>query len=205
MKLTRRTLTAAALAAGLAAGSAGAQDDPFTVGFVYVGPSATTAGPGPMTRAASPSRSLRRRGRNRLRRKRARRRGRRAGHHADDPAGRGHDLHHLLRLRRGHERRRGQLPRRLFRARHRLPARASQRLDLLRPLLRGPRGDRPYRRPHDGIEHRRLHRLLPDPRSDPRHQLRLPARPRSTPMSSSAWSGSTPGSTRRPRPTRPRR
>jgi basic membrane protein A len=38
MKLTRRTLTAAALAAGLAAGTAGAQDDPFKVGFVYVGP-----------------------------------------------------------------------------------------------------------------------------------------------------------------------
>jgi basic membrane protein A len=38
MKLTRRTLTAAALAAGLVAGTAGAQDDPFKVGFVYVGP-----------------------------------------------------------------------------------------------------------------------------------------------------------------------
>ncbi len=38
MKLTRRTLTAAALAAGLAAGAAGAQDDPFKIGFVYVGP-----------------------------------------------------------------------------------------------------------------------------------------------------------------------
>jgi basic membrane protein A len=38
MKLTRRTLTAAALSAGLVAGTAGAQDDPFTVGFVYVGP-----------------------------------------------------------------------------------------------------------------------------------------------------------------------
>jgi basic membrane protein A len=38
MKLTRRALAATALAAGLIAGSAGAQDDPFTVGFVYVGP-----------------------------------------------------------------------------------------------------------------------------------------------------------------------
>ncbi len=38
MKFTRRALTAAALAAGLVAGSAGAQDDPFKVGFVYVGP-----------------------------------------------------------------------------------------------------------------------------------------------------------------------
>jgi len=37
MKLTRRTLAATALAAGLIAGTAGAQDDPFTVGFVHVG------------------------------------------------------------------------------------------------------------------------------------------------------------------------
>jgi basic membrane protein A len=37
MKLTRRALTATALAAGLAAGSAMAQDDPFTVGFIHVG------------------------------------------------------------------------------------------------------------------------------------------------------------------------
>ncbi len=38
MQLMKKTLAAAALATGLVAGSAGAQDDPFKVGFVYVGP-----------------------------------------------------------------------------------------------------------------------------------------------------------------------
>jgi simple sugar transport system substrate-binding protein len=38
MKKLSTILTSAALATGLAVGAAGAQDDPFTVGFVYVGP-----------------------------------------------------------------------------------------------------------------------------------------------------------------------
>ncbi len=38
MTFPTKTLSAALLAAGLAAGAATAQDDPFTVGFVYVGP-----------------------------------------------------------------------------------------------------------------------------------------------------------------------
>jgi basic membrane protein A and related proteins len=37
MKLTTRVLTATALATGLVASSAIAQDDPFTVGFIHVG------------------------------------------------------------------------------------------------------------------------------------------------------------------------
>jgi hypothetical protein len=44
-------------------------------------------------------------------------------------------------------------------------------------VLRGARGDRPHRGPHDQDQQDRLHRLLPDPRGDPGHQLGLPATP----------------------------
>jgi basic membrane protein A len=166
MKLTRRTLTAAALAAGLVAGTAGAQDDPFTVGFVYVGPIGDygwtwTHDQGRLAVEEAFGDAVE------------------TVYAESVPEGadservitqmilQGADMIFTTSfgLWRGHERRRGQLPRRLFRARHGLPARASQRLDLLRPLLRGPRGDRPYRRSHDGIEHHRLHR---DPTRSPK-------------------------------------
>ena len=57
----------------------------------------------------------------------------------------------------------GRFPDVLFRTRHGLHARASERLHLRRALLRGPGRDGPYRGSHDREQHHRLHRILPDP------------------------------------------
>ena len=110
MNLMPRLLASAALAAGLAL-PAMAQDDPFQVGFIYVGSPGDygldlRARPG----ASRRGRAFRRRGRDRLPRERAGRRGCRALDHADDPRRRRHGLHHLVRFRRGDERRRGAVP-----------------------------------------------------------------------------------------------
>ncbi len=68
-----------------------------------------------------------------------------------------------------------QVPRREVRARHRLQARPSERLDLQFEVLRGPlRAGRDRRQDVQG-RRRRLHRLVPDPRGGDGHQ-RLRAR-----------------------------
>ena len=101
-----------------------AQDEPLKVGFIYVGP----IGDGGWTYQHDQGRlaveaEFRRRGRDDLPGKRARRPRCRAGADPDGAAGRGPDLHHLVRLHGGHHQRRRQVPGREVRARHRLHAR----------------------------------------------------------------------------------
>ncbi len=83
---------------------------------------------------------------------------------------------------------------------------APNRRRLQRPLLRGPGGDRHDRRHDDQVGHRRLHRLVPDPRGGDGHQRLHAGGRRSTgPTSRSRWSGSTAGTIRARRRTPPRR